>query len=535
VCFQQLVDKYGTPHHVDGDGAWSKTPFCVLGLGKLGGQELNYSSDVDVIFVYGEEGGLFRESPKKGAKPSSNITNHQFFTRLAEAFTNEVGRATTEGQLYRIDLRLRPEGKAGPLARSLESYENFYAQWGQTWERMMLIKARCVAGDAGLAHEFGETIQSFRYPRSLGARFLDEIAAMKSRIEDEVVKGGELERNVKLGTGGIREVEFTAQMQQILHAGKIPFLQGTQTLPTLEKLVQYKFLEEKEATDLKEAYCFLRDVEHRLQMENNRQTHTIPADKSARQRLAALMGFKTLADFEKALQQHMKRVRVIYASQFNSQAADQNSGLGLPQHFEGMEASWIQLLTRHSFREPPKAFKLLMEFIRGPGFIHVSARTEELARGLVEKFLALCPQKDAAGKIINLLPNSLSDPDRVLARVDSFISAYGSRSTLFEMWTSNPSLFELILLLFDRSEFLAETAIRTPDMVDELMLSGRLRRSKNAEQTLADLRHGRQDEDQKLWFRRYHQVEFMRIGLREILGLADFESNLVELTALADA
>jgi glutamate-ammonia-ligase adenylyltransferase len=533
ICHQQLAARMGQPCHQLPDNSWQPTPWCVLGLGKLGGQELNYSSDVDVIIVYAEEGAAFKTIPAKGEAAGRGITNHQFFNRFAEAFIGEVGRSTAEGQLYRIDLRLRPEGKSGPLARALESYENFYAQWGQTWERMMLIKARCVAGDLGLAHEFGEMIQSFRYPRVLGERFLDEIAAMKARIEDEVVRAGEQERNVKLGRGGIREIEFIAQTQQMLHAGKNPFLQGRQTLPALEALVKYKFMPAEEANALTEAYKFLRDVEHRLQMENNRQTHTIPTDTGARQRLAALMGFPTVAAFEKQLRAHTKRVRVAYDQRFHS---DKPAAVSvLPTRFEGSEAEWEALLARHSFRDPAKACRLLGEFIHGPGFVHVSARTEDLARHLVPKLLALCPQKDDQDRITNPGPNVLSDPDRVVARMDSFIAAYGSRSMLYEMWTRHPSLFELLILLFDRSEYLAEAAIQTPDLVDDLVLTGHLRRAKIAAQTLTDLRHGLEDADQKTWLRRYYRTEFMRIGLREIVGLADFEQNLAELSALADA
>src|SRR5262249_2923454 len=150
-------------------------------------------------------------------------------------------------------------------------FENFYAQWGQTWERMMLIKARGVAGDPALAGEFLELVQPFRYPRSLGEGARREIAAMKRRLENEVVRSGERERNVKLGWGGIREIEFIVQTAQLLNAGRIPFLQGTQTLPLLQKLVQYRFLSAAEARDLAAAYCFLRDVEHRVQMEHNLQ------------------------------------------------------------------------------------------------------------------------------------------------------------------------------------------------------------------------------------------------------------------------
>jgi len=146
ICHRQAVERYGQPWHQDANGAWHRTDFCVLGMCKLGGQELNYSSDVDVLFVYSEEGQVFKEPPAKNKTPRPVLANHQFFNRVAEAFIAEVTRVTTQSALFRIDLRLRPEGDAGPLCRSLGSYENYYAQWGQTWERMMLIKARRVAG-----------------------------------------------------------------------------------------------------------------------------------------------------------------------------------------------------------------------------------------------------------------------------------------------------------------------------------------------------------------------------------------------------
>src|SRR5262249_15575635 len=152
-------------------------------------------------------------SGRKGQVPV--LANHQFFNRLVETFIAEVTRMAPGGSLYRIDLRLRPEGDGGPLSRSLNSFEIYYAQWGQTWERMMLIKARGVAGDDALAAEFLELIQPFRYPRSTNEGVLREIGTMKDRIENEVVKAGELDRNVKLGRGGIREIEFIAQSLQL--------------------------------------------------------------------------------------------------------------------------------------------------------------------------------------------------------------------------------------------------------------------------------------------------------------------------------
>jgi [glutamine synthetase] adenylyltransferase / [glutamine synthetase]-adenylyl-L-tyrosine phosphorylase len=588
VCHRQLVARYGQPWHQDANGRWQATAGSVLGMGKLGGQELNYSSDVDVLFVYSEEGSVFKEAPKVGQDSRPGLTNHQFFSRLAEAFIAEVSRMAPEGALYRIDLRLRPEGEAGPLSRSLAGYENYYAQWGQTWERMMLIKARGVAGDAGLAAEFLEMIQAFRYPRSINESVLGEVAAVKARIEHEVVKAGELERNVKLGRGGIREIEFVVQSQQLLRAGRQPFLQGAQTLPCLAKLVQYELLKAEESKLLEEAYTFLRDVEHRLQMEDNLQTHTIPAERQAQERLARLMAFPSLDEFKAAHKRHTQHVRKVFHRVLKSEAGEGPAAAPFPRQFEGAELEWKRLLAAHAFKDVDKAFRVLREFVEGPGYVHVSPRTSELAHQLIPRLFALCPQptEAQAGKRAKawegarqaeapglgspraaadspLTPSlsplegervpkagagaaprrqsgggaqaPLSDPDRVVTRLDSFISAYGARATLFELWNRNPNIFELLVLLFDRSEFLAEMAIRTPDLVDELVISGRLRQRKTAEETLRDLRHGLGDEDQQLWLRRYHQAELMRIGLRDILGLADFEQYLTELSALADA
>ncbi len=566
ICWLQLTERHGQPWHQDARGRWQPTAASVIGLGKLGGEELNYSSDVDVIFVYEEEGNVFKERPgnledvpspqpsprgrgRSSRAPGQSIaatratlTNHQFFNRLAEAFVAEVTRLAPEGMLYRIDVRLRPEGDAGPLSRSLAGYENYYAQWGQTWERMMLIKARPVAGDHGLAAEFLEMVQPFRYPRSINENVLREVAAMKRRIENEVVRAGELERNVKLGRGGIREIEFIAQAFQLLHAGRQPFLQGTQTLPCLRKLVQYELLGSDEARLLVQAYRFLRDLEHRLQMDHDLQTHTVPADHATRERLAKLMGLPTLKAFETAYREHTRHVRRLFDKALKAEVPRSENGSEFPREFQGAEEEWKKILADHGFKDIDSAFRVLREFVEGPGYVHVSPRTKELACQLLPRLFGLCrgrqrrvvrEQRMNAGD--QGLTAPLSDPDRVVTRLDSFIAAYGARATLFEMWNSNPAIFELLVLLFDRSEFLAERAIRTPDLVDELVTSGRLRQRKSAEETLRDLRHGLADADQHQWLRRYHQAELIRVGLRDILGLAEFEQYLSELSALADA
>jgi glutamate-ammonia-ligase adenylyltransferase len=278
-------------------------------------------------------------------------------------------------------------------------------------------------------------------------------------------------------------------------------------------------------------------------MEENQQTHTIPTDRQAQLRLARLMGFASLAEFEAALQRHTGNVRRVY-DKFLKSDAPKSTHAVLPPEFDGAEAEWENLLAAHSFRDPATAFRLLKEFAEGPGYVHVSPHTTELARQLILKFLALCPKKStirnsdkSRARDESRCPQSaiLSDPDRVVTRLDSFIEAYGTRTALFEMWNGNPAAFELMLLLFDRSEFLAEAAIRDPDLIDDFVAGGRLRQCKMAPEILKDLRHGHDDEDQFFWLRRYHEAELMRLGLRDILGLADFEQNLAELSALADA
>jgi [glutamine synthetase] adenylyltransferase / [glutamine synthetase]-adenylyl-L-tyrosine phosphorylase len=530
----QLASRLGEPWHQGPDGRWIPTPFCVLGLGKLGGQELNYSSDVDLLFVYGDEGHVFRSPPTARTSPPAGATaSHAFFRRLAESFTTEVGLPSPDGQLYRVDLRLRPEGDAGPLARSLDAYESYYSEWGQTWERLMLLKARPIAGDRQLGAEFLETIQAFRYPRSLSEGLLDEIAATKTRLETEAIQG-DAERDVKRGRGGIREIEFIVQSLQLLNAGRQPFLQGASTLPGLGKLAEYSLLSTNESAQLAESYRFWRDVEHRLQMEDNLQTHTLPTDAPGLRRIAHLMGCPSVNGFESRRNLHASRVRSIY-DKFLGTRTPTDPAPHLPPTGRTHDPEWLRLLARHGFRDPADGVRRIREFIEGPGWSHVSRRTGELGRALLPHFLSICPGTPFPRPTSSRIQGVLSDPDRVLARLERFIQAYGSRSTLYEAWSATPPFFELLLWLFDRSDALGEIAIRTPDLVEEIVRGAHLRRHRSTDETLADLRHGRTDIDQTLWLRRYQQAEQLRIGLRSLLDLADPHQTHAELTSLAEA
>ncbi|RME90469.1 MAG: bifunctional [glutamate--ammonia ligase]-adenylyl-L-tyrosine phosphorylase/[glutamate--ammonia-ligase] adenylyltransferase [Verrucomicrobia bacterium] len=539
ICWRRLVGRLGEPWHQGADGEWQRTAFSVIGLGKLGGRELNYSSDVDLMFLYEEEGWVFREPPEPGAEAGRRPPSHEFFRRLAGMIAEEVGRATAEGQLYRVDLRLRPEGDAGPLARSLDSCETYYAQQAQVWERLMLMRARGVAGDTNLAGEFLELIQPFRYPRHVNPACLQDISRMKLRLETEIVRSEALHRNIKLGRGGIREVEFVVQSLQLLHAGRTPFIAEPRILPALDRLTRYGLLSQPEARALAEAYTFYRNLEHRLQMAEEKQTHTLPEDENAVRRLARLMGFADEDAFRDVLAGHQQRVREIYDRVLPSPAGEEAGQL--PPLEEGRE-QWLALLQERRFRDPERAWRMVQEWIDGPGHGLVTPATREAARMLLEKFLERCPRQEdlealrrQAGPDGDPEAKWLSDPDRVLARLLHYMQAYGSRAGLLDTWRSNLGLFELMLWLFDRSEFLAELSLSEPDLVESLARGGYLVRSKTAAQTLEELRLGRDEPDARSWLRRYHRAEFMRIGLRDILGLADFEQHMSELSALAEA
>jgi glutamate-ammonia-ligase adenylyltransferase len=208
-----------------------KTDFTILGLGKLGGRELNHSSDIDVIFLYGDEGQI-----------SPNLSYHEWFNLLGSKIVETFAALSSDGALFRIDLRLRPEGGTGPLARSLESMENYYAGFGETWERLALIKARGICGSRELAYEFLRRHQPFIYPKSPTRDLLDEIAAIKRRIERDIVGYENVERDVKLGAGGIREIEFVVQALQLLHGARHAFLQETSTLKALPVLAELELI-----------------------------------------------------------------------------------------------------------------------------------------------------------------------------------------------------------------------------------------------------------------------------------------------------
>src|SRR5438067_45513 len=466
--------------------------FAILALGKLGGGELNHSSDVDLLFLYDEEGQL-----------TPRVSHHEFFNRLAKKILETFSTPHPAGSCVRIGLRLSTEGSAGPLARSLESMENYYSGFGETWERLALIKARGIAGSRELPYDFLRQHQPFIYPKITTPDLLDEIANIKHRIERDIVGAEKLERDVKLGRGGIRDIEFVVQALQLIHGSRHPFLQEPSMLKALRALRELDLLARDEVLALDNAYRFLRRVEHRLQIEAEQQTHTVPEEPEALQRLALSLRFSSTDEFTSALHARMATVRPIFERIISKTPA------------ESAKAN-LEL-----FNEPQRAEKALRELERGPIRFHVAPRTRQI-------FQKLRPA------LLNWLAKA-ADPDATLNQVVRFVEAYGLRSLLFELLVTNPKLLELLVKTFDVSRFAAELLIRRPQLLEDITRDPTFDEQRTTAENLQRLDTFGANANNLDPIRPYRQRQLLRLILREALGLGSPGTTFAELSDLAEA
>lgn len=295
-----LRRQYGVPMHRNRQGKWVETGFTVMGMGKLGGHELNYSSDVDLIYVYGSHDGETRAPRgKSSGKPAAvGISNEEYFEILSRELTKALVEPTREGYVFRVDLRLRAEGTVGQLARSLDDYRKYYSTRGQIWERLALLKACPVAGSMEVGQTFLKMVRPFVFgtgsPKkdlTSAMAIIQDVRTVKEMIDAKMVDRGHEQRNVKLGTGGIREIEFLVQTIQVLAGKAMPALLDRNTLGSLRRFATRKLLSGKERDALAAAYVFLRDVEHKLQMVHDLQTHALPDEAVELERCAIRMGY----------------------------------------------------------------------------------------------------------------------------------------------------------------------------------------------------------------------------------------------------
>jgi glutamate-ammonia-ligase adenylyltransferase len=307
---QDLDNRYGLPRTVDDRGRSATAEYCVIALGKLGSMELNYASDIDLIFLYSDDGTT------SGTGQRGEVSNREYFVKLSETIARLVGQSGGEGAAYRVDLRLRPHGRDGALACSLQEAVRYYMHTAQDWERQALIRSRAAVGSAELFSRFKAAVTPavFRPDVSVTGA-LASVRLAKQKIDRKVEKKSGF--NVKLGRGGIREIEFIAQALQLAHGGLDDWLRVPHTLVSLGRLADRGFITQPERSDLSDAYYFLRFLEHRLQMEHGLQTHTVPESEDAQTLVARRMGFAGVDDFRVALKSHTTNVRNTYDRLFS--------------------------------------------------------------------------------------------------------------------------------------------------------------------------------------------------------------------------
>lgn len=514
-CYQLAVtawtNRYGEPWD---DALDKRARFCVLGLGKLGGRELNFSSDIDLIYLYEGDGYC-----RKDGEPTA-FTSAKFFTKVAETFTSYLQEQTANGFLFRVDLRLRPEGARSALVRSFAGMENYYAAAGQSWERLALIKARPVAGDFPLGGELLESLHSFRYPRHPPPSLLTEIAAMKIRTEKEVVGTANLRRDLKSGYGGIREIEFIVQTMQLLHAGRFPFLQTGSTIEGLDQLVRYELMNEVEAKFLKEAYWYLRCLEHRLQIPEEQQTHSLPSDPEQLALIAESFG-QSSADLEKELDGVRDEIRSHYDELLQGAPVDEELQDWWLFFSEEKLTPQVEESLRRWFGDPEETFGPIRDFVQGN-------RNFMLTREQVSRFTALVKRLD------RIMPQ-LAFPLATLRRISRFAEFYGTRSQFLSACSLDPNFFEILALLFDRSEFIYELLCQQPEILDEVLRPEILKRRKSVEDTVQEMTEGAPPDGFENWLWLYVKAEQIRIAISDLLNYLTQEETEENLSALADA
>jgi glutamate-ammonia-ligase adenylyltransferase len=482
----EFRQQYGSPN----------AEFAILALGKLGGGELNHSSDVDLLFLYSEEGQL-----------TAHTSYHEFFNRLGKEILETFSTSHDAGSLFRIDLRLRPEGSAGPLARSLASMENYYAGFGETWERLALIKARGIGGSRELAYEFLRQHQPFIYPKSASPDLLDEIASIKRRIERDIVGADKLERDVKLGRGGIREIEFIVQTLQLIHGARHPFLQESSMLKALRALRQLDLLPHEEVLTLDNTYRFLRRVEHRLQIEAEQQTHVVPRDPEALRRLALSLRFLSSEDFTAALQKRMRAVRPI----FERIVSGTSTAPGRPLESDDLEI----------FSDQKSAAKALSDLVQGAASFHIAPRTRQVFRKLRPALIAWLKKT--------------ADPDAALNQFVRLVEGYGLRSLFFELLVANPRLLELVVKTLDASRFASDLLIRRPQLLEDITRDPTFDEPRSVAENLRRLDSLGANTNNLDPIRAYRQRQLLRIILRDVLGLIQPAAAFAELSDVAEA
>ena len=473
----------GDPHSTE------KGEFVIIAMGKLGGRELNLSSDVDLIYLFQDSG------------------DPEPFFRIAERLTKAVSSVTEDGFLYRVDLGLRPGGGKSTIAVSLDGALEHYFYWGDTWERAALIKARPVAGDISLGEKFLEQVEPFVYKKFLDYASIEDLKDMKAKLEGLNVK-----RDVKLGRGGIRNVEFFVQALQLVNGGEIKAIREKNTVKALEMLSKTKLIPAKQREDLIDSYLFLRRVENALQLVDELQTHRLPAESSSLQVISSMLGFESAKDFQIAFANRTTKVSNIFDQLFyepSKRVEEEGREFWELADFltEGniTEEQVLDSLSGLGFKDPEGSIEVI-NVLLDPKRGGLTQRGRALARRVIPAFLK------------NILHSP--DPDSALRNIERFISCIGWRTSIYAILAENPEILQLLSRLFSTSGFLSNFLIRHPAYLDVITLKDSRREYETQEEMTEELGNLVQIEESyegKLdAIRRFKNAETLKLCLRDL-------------------
>jgi len=527
---RELVTLYGTPV-----GAESGAPqeLIVLGMGKLGGRELNVSSDIDLIFVYAEDGETRVDAPEQ-----RQLSNHEFFTRLGKKLIAALSELTEDGFTFRVDMALRPNGASGPLVASFGMLEEYFLVQGREWERYAWIKARAVTGTAGDLANLESLVAPFVYRRYLDFGAIDAIRNMHAQIRAEVTRQEarhpERSNNVKLGRGGIREIEFLTQVFQLIRGGRDPKLRERSTRTTLRILADKQLLSPNIVGKLLQAYTFLRDVEHRLQYIEDAQTHAIPANAADRLTVAKMMGF---ADAEELLTE-LDVQRLFVAEQFDAMFRDKRNATAAPSTAANA-ASDHAPLSDQSSRDAIAARLSSLGFDDAEGSAYrlhstlQSPRLQAMQEASRNRLLALL---NAALPIIAGKPDGRS---ATLGRLLDFFETIARRAAYLALLTEYPHTLERVIRMMHASDWAAKYLTRHPLLLDELLDDANLNADPDWQAFAQDCQRqldaaAGDTERQMDVLRELHHAQQLRLLAQDLEGRLSVERLADHLSLLAD-
>lgn len=447
LLYQWQCEKHGIPEATDG----SNQQLVILGLGKLGARELNFSSDVDLIFAYPQNG--------KTRATAKSLSNEDFFTRLCRQLISVIGKPTPQGFVFRVDLRLRPFGENGPLTMSFDGMERYYEEQGREWERYALIKARVVAGDKAAGEQLLQRLHPFIYRRYLDYNAFESLRDMKQMISLEVKRKG-MKNNIKLGPGGIREIEFFGQIFQLIRGGVLPALQDRRIQEVLKTLARENYITDKTCKQLADAYVFLRNTEHRLQQFSDQQTHDLPSAKLARMRLAVSMGITDPDRFKCILEKHRKNVHAHFMMLLESGKTEgqdkkiEEQLLGIWQELMGVQQA-NEILSIAGFDQPQEVLNLL-EYLRN----HLDTRElSPTGRQRLDKLIPKVLKESGA----------YEQPLITLGRIIDLIKSIERRTSYLALLLENPTVLSHVVKLSNASPWITSFLARHPVLLDELL------------------------------------------------------------------